>query len=76
MSSSDLHETAPGICRWMSLSPEERAAHRKAVEATKALLAAQRPANRPKVPRKLDEKHAEEHERPAAVSDEHPVEMA
>jgi len=60
---------------WMSLSPEERAAHRKAVEATKALLAAQRPANRPKVPRKLDEKHAEEHERPAAVRDEDPVEV-
>ena len=63
------------LSSWMSLSPEERAAHRKAVAEAKVLVAAQSPANRRRVPRELDKKHAEEHERPGAVSDEHPVEV-
>jgi phosphatidylserine synthase len=54
---------------WMSLSPEERAAHRRAVEETKSVLAAQRPANRRRVARELDEKHGKEYERTAAVAD-------
>lgn len=60
---------------WMSLSPEERVAYKKAVENTKSLARAQRRPNRARVTRELDKKHEEEHERPAAVRDEHPVEV-
>jgi phosphatidylserine synthase len=41
------------LSSWMSLTPEERAAHRAAVAETKALLAAQRP-NRKRAARALD----------------------
>jgi phosphatidylserine synthase len=61
------------LSSWMSLSHEERAAHRKAVADAKALLVTQRPANRRRVLREPDTKHDKEHERPAAVSDEHPA---
>ena len=60
---------------WMSLAPEEREAHRKAVAETKALIAAQRPAHRRRVPRELHKKHDEEHKRAGAVADKDPVEV-
>ena len=60
---------------WMSLSPEEREAHRRAVADTKSVLLAQRPANRRRVARELHEKHGEEQKRTSAVSDKDPVEV-
>jgi len=60
---------------WMSLSPDERKAYAKAVQETKLLARAQRPAHRRRVPRELDKKHSEEHERAGAVADKDPVEV-
>jgi phosphatidylserine synthase len=60
---------------WMSLSKDELAAYGKAVAKTKLVARAQRPANRAKVARELNEEHGKEHERAGAVGDKDPVEV-
>lgn len=60
---------------WMSLSPEERASYKQAVDEAKLLVRAQRPPDRTHVARELDKKHDEEHQRASAVPDKDPIEV-